>query len=85
SARHLAEGMEGVSGIEVWPVETNLVFFDLKKTGITAQIFHEQLLKRGVRIGIKSKFEMRAVTHLDVSMDQVNRAVDAVADVVARA
>ena len=85
SARRLAEGMEGVSGIEVWPVETNLVFFDLKKTGITAQDFHERLLKRGVRIGIKSKFEMRAVTHLDVSMDQVNRAVDAVADVVARA
>jgi threonine aldolase len=85
SARRLAEGMEGVSGIEVWPVETNLVFFDLKKTGITAQDFHERLLKRGVRIGIKSKFEMRAVTHLDVSMDQVNRAVDAVADVVAGA
>jgi threonine aldolase len=85
SARRLAEGMEGVSGIEVWPVETNLVFFDLKKTGLTAQDFHERLLKRGVRIGIKSEFEMRAVTHLDVSMDQVNRAVDAVADVVAGA
>ena len=85
SARRLAEGMEGVSGIDVWPVETNLVFFDLKKTGLTAQDFHERLLKRGVRIGIKSKYEMRAVTHLDVSMDQVNRAVDAVADVVAEA
>ncbi len=85
SARRLAEGMEGVSGIDVWPVETNLVFFDLKKTGLTAQDFHERLLERGVRIGIKSKYEMRAVTHLDVSMDQVNRAVDAVADVVAEA
>ena len=45
----------------------------------------DRLLKRGVRIGIKSKYEMRAVTHLDVSMDQVNRAVDAVADVGAEA
>jgi threonine aldolase len=85
SARRFADGIAYVSGIEVWPVETNLVFFNLKNTGLTAQDFHERLLERGVRIGIKSEFEMRAVTHLDVSMDQVDRAVDAVAEVVAGA
>ena len=85
TARRFAEGLDGVSGIEVWPVETNLVFFNVKGTGLTAHDFHERLLERGVRIGVKNDNEMRAVTHLDVSMAQVERAVDAVAGVVARA
>lgn len=83
SARLLADGIAAIPGIDPWPVETNLVFFNVEKTGLTAADFHERLQDRGVRIGIKDKYEMRAVTHLDVSPEQVVRAAEAVADVAA--
>ena len=83
SAKLLADGIAAIPGIDPWPVETNLVFFNVEKTGLTAADFHERLQDRGVRIGIKDKYEMRAVTHLDVTPEQVVRAAEAVADVAA--
>ena len=49
------------------------------------KIFHERLLERGVRIGIKNEYEMRAVTHLDVDPGEIAQAADAVAQVAAAA
>ncbi|HAA93095.1 MAG TPA: low specificity L-threonine aldolase [Rhodospirillaceae bacterium] len=84
-ATKFADGLSGVDGIDLWPVETNLVFFSVERTGLDANDFHEKLLERGVRIGVKNRQEMRAVTHLDVSSDQVARAAEAVAEVAAAA
>lgn len=82
-AKIFADYISNVEGIEIWPVETNLVFFSVRGTGITAPVFHEKLLERGVRIGIKNQYEMRAVTHLDVDSSEIERAAKAVAQVVA--
>ena len=84
-AKRFADKISGIAGIELWPVETNLVFFNVKETGLTAKIFHERLLERGVRIGIKNEYEMRAVTHLDVDSGEIAQAADAVAQVAAAA
>ncbi len=84
-AKRFADKISGIAGIELWPVETNLVFFNVKETGLTAKIFHEKLLERGVRIGIKNEYEMRAVTHLDVDSAEIAQAADAVAQVAAAA
>ena len=84
-AKRFADNISNIAGIQLWPVETNLVFFNVKETGLTAKIFHERLLERGVRIGIKDKYEMRAVTHLDVDSAEIAQAADAVAQVAAAA
>jgi threonine aldolase len=84
NARRLAEGLAGLPGIKLDPgaVETNLVFFDL--TGdLDAGVFVERLLARGVRMGAMGPRTVRAVTHLDVSAAQVERAFAGARDVLA--
>ena len=76
NAHRLAEGLAGLPGVAIDPatVETNLVFFDL--TGaIDAATAVERLLARGVRMGALGPRTVRAVTHLDVSAAQVERAL----------
>jgi threonine aldolase len=82
NARRLAEGLAGLPGIALDPksVETNIVFFDL--TGhLDAPAAVEALLARGVRMGALGARTIRAVTHLDVSAVQIERALDAAREV----
>ena len=67
--------------VEVEPVETNMVFFDVSRSGLTAADMHQRLLARGVRIGASARYRMRAVTHLDVTREQIEQAADILADV----
>jgi threonine aldolase len=78
NARRLAEGLAELPGVDLDPktVETNIVFFDV--TGnLDAPALVEALLARGVRMGAMGSRTIRAVTHLDVSAAQIERAVEA--------
>jgi len=76
NARRLAEGLAELPGIVVDPasVETNIVIFDVPRD---AEAAITALLARGVRMGAMGPRTIRAVTHLDVSPAQVERALDA--------
>ncbi len=84
NARLFAERLADVPGIAVEPeaVETNIVFFDVGGTGLTADQVAERLADHGVRIGPMGEGLMRAVTHLDVTTEQVAKAAAAVRAVV---
>ena len=84
NARMFAEYVANLPGVAVDmdSVQTNMVFFDVSGTGMTAAEVHERLLKRGVRIGENDKYRMRVVTHLDVTRDHVATAAEALRDVV---
>ena len=76
NARRLAEGLAALPGIALDPatVETNIVIFEL--TGaLDARAAEQRLLERGVRMGAMGPRLVRAVTHLDVSAAQVERAL----------
>ena len=83
NARRLAEGLAEIPNVVLDPkqVETNLVFFDLA-TSNAAEV-EERLQAEGVRIGAMSDQQMRAVTHLGVDGDDIERALQAVAAVLA--
>lgn len=87
NAQILARGLAEIRGIEidVAHVETNLVFFDVAGTGLTAEEVVDRLLARGVRVGAITRTQLRAVTHLDVSQADVERAVSIMQDVLGRA
>ena len=57
-------------------VETNIVFFDVAGLGITAKEAVERLNAHNVRMGATGRTLIRAVTHLDVSQSDVERAVE---------
>ena len=87
NAQLFAERIANLPGVRIDPdkIETNMVFFDVSQTGMTAAEVHERLLKRGVRIGENDRYRMRVVTHLDVTRDQVSKAAEAVRDVIIEA
>ncbi len=84
NARLFADRLADVPGIAVEPeaVETNIVFFDVGGTGLTADQAAERLADHGVRIGPMGEGLIRAVTHLDVTAAQVAVAAAAVKAVV---
>ena len=82
NARLFAERIATIDGITVEAAETNMVFFDVEDTGLTAAEVNDRLLGHGVRIGENDRYRMRAVTHLDVSRAQIEEAAEVLADMV---
>jgi len=82
NARRLADGLAALPGVRVDPrtIETNIVFFDLTGS-LTAPAAVERMLARGVRMGALGARTIRAVTHLDVSADGIERALAVARDV----
>ena len=81
NARILARGLAEIEGIAVEPVETNLIFFDVSGMGVTAETFNALLREKGLRISVLGKTRGRAVTHLDVSREQVKEGLDIIRQV----
>jgi threonine aldolase len=79
-ARRLAAGLAELPGIAVDAdrVETNIVIFDVGATGLTGEAFAARALRsHGVRFSVIAPTTVRAVTHLDVPSDGVERALEA--------
>lgn len=81
-ARILAEEISDLPGIQVEMPETNMVFFDVKDLGMTAQEFGAKTLEHGVRLSSGGPTRIRAVTHIDVSRAGIDQAIRAIRSVV---
>jgi threonine aldolase len=82
-AKRLGGCLSKLDGVVVTnePVETNLVFFDISKSGKNAfEVMHEAR-ERGLLLLPESFHEMRAVTHLDVSKQDIEEAIGIFKDI----
>ena len=80
-ARQLAEGLAALPGIRLNPkeVETNIVVFDVRGTGLSGDAFGARTLgSHGVRFSVLGPTTVRAVTHLDIPPTGIDRALEAV-------
>jgi threonine aldolase len=71
NARRLAEGLQGLAGVSVATPQTNMVFVDLapqKAPGVVERLRAAGVLCTGL-------YRLRLVTHLDVSADDIERAI----------
>jgi len=78
NAQHLAQGLANLRGIDIDPkrVETNLVFFHLTpESGWTAPDLARAVREQGIEIGAFGPTLIRAVTHLDVSREDIDQAL----------
>ncbi len=82
-ARRLADGLALVPGVRVTAPETGIVMIDVAGTGRTPAELLQGLAARGVRMVPFGPTRIRAVLHLEVDDDGVDRAVAAFAAVVA--
>jgi len=85
NARYLAERLQVIDGIRVFPVETNIVIFDVSETGLSPKDISAALKQRGVQMNGVNDRLMRAVTHYDVTKEQCAEAIDALEEVATTA
>lgn len=85
-ARRLAEGLAAIEAVDVdlKEVPTNMVFFRLRN-GLDHTRMVEEFSRRGVRMLAQRYGVIRAVTHLDVSHDQIEQALNVCREVLAGA
>lgn len=86
NAQRMAEAIRSLDALRLEPetVDTNLVFFQVTPAWGTATEFASLLGKRGVLMLATSPTTIRAVTHLDVSAADVDRAIHAIEAVACR-
>ncbi|MGI8818739.1 MAG: threonine aldolase family protein [Gemmatimonadales bacterium] len=79
-ARQLAVGLAEIRGLTLAPelVKTNIVIFDVAGTGLSGDAFASRTLSgHAVRFSVLGPTTVRAVTHLDIPPDGVERALEA--------
>jgi threonine aldolase len=77
NAKSLARGLAQIEGVVVEEPDTNLVFFDIKGTGVSVEQLQRRLAMQGIMVsGLGGR--VRACTHLDVTADMIPEAVSAI-------
>jgi len=83
-AKLLSEQLQTVIGIHIDQeyVQTNIVIIDIRERKESSGEILKQLSAKGVLLSEMGNTTLRAVTHLNVSMEQINRAVDIIKSVL---
>ena len=84
-ARTLAEGLAGIPVFSVEQPETNIVMVDVTDDAFTASALAASLEEEGVLLHALGPRRIRAVTHLELDDADIERALGAFEDAVARA
>ncbi len=82
NARTLAAGLAEVPGLAVEEPETNLVFFDTRASGLTADTLAARVRREGLSVSTVGTYRVRACTHLDVDAAGVDTAVQIIAGAI---
>jgi threonine aldolase len=75
-AKQLGAALAGLPGVRINPehIETNIVVFDISETGRTAEEVLSRLKHEGLLLVPFGPATLRAVTHLDVTSEQIEHA-----------
>lgn len=77
NAKILAQGFAQIKGFQIDPesVETNIVIVDVSESGYSVMEVVEKLRQNGVLVVSFGRTYIRAVTHLDITKDQIIEAI----------
>jgi threonine aldolase len=84
NARRLAEGLAEMPGVHIDPsqVQTNIVIFALARDDLSPPAFVERMRERGVWLLAIGGLELRAVTHYQVSAQDIETALAAAREIL---
>jgi threonine aldolase len=79
NAKKLAEGLAEIPDISIDPqqIKTNIVFFDLTRANMTSEQLVERLEAEGVRMLPVGPQRLRAVTHYQITADDIDYTLGA--------
>jgi threonine aldolase len=85
-AAYLARELAGIPGfvVDLESVQTNIVIIDVERSGLLPEEILARLRERDVLLTPGNYMGLRAVTHLDVSMEQVKRAAAIIREIMGR-
>jgi threonine aldolase len=81
-ARRLAAGAAEIEGLAADPPDTNIVMIRVRRDDLDPAALSAALERDGVLILPGGSRRLRAVTHLDVSDEGIDRAIEALARAV---
>jgi threonine aldolase len=84
NAHYLAQGLSKIPGVSIDPkkVVTNILIFDVARSGRDAADVCGALAEHGVLCGATSKSAIRMVTHFDVDRASIDRALAVISNVL---
>jgi threonine aldolase len=84
NAKFLAHGLAEIPGIKIDPdkVVTNILFFDVSATGLSAPEVSKQLAVKGILANAVNPKTLRMVTHCDVDRQGCARGLDVLRSIV---
>ncbi len=85
NAARLAQGIAGLNGLEVdlAGVQTNIVYFDVVRAGLSAETLVTRLAGKGVRMLCSGPGRVRAVTHYGIERNDIDEALSALTGLMA--
>jgi len=77
NAKRLALGLKEITGTTVNPdhVETNIIIFGVAGTGMTSPALRDAMQQEGILMNALGNNQIRLVTHLDVSREDIDKAL----------
>ena len=84
NARKLAEGLAAIKGLSIAPelINSNIVFFKITRADLTPQELTRRLKDEGVLVGPKEPDQIRAVTHYQISSNDIDYALNIIRKVL---
>ncbi len=83
-AKRLAEGLAGLPGIEVAPVTTNILYFQVMEgASKSPKQIDSDLAERGVLVNSRGGGRFRAVTHHGIGDEDIERTIEVMMGVAA--
>ena len=84
NARKLADGLAEMPGLSIDPslIKTDIVYFEVKKDGMTVEELVNKLEEQGVRMLPVGPGRIRAVTHYHITSDDIDYALGAFSKVL---
>jgi threonine aldolase len=83
-ARKLADGVRRIGAFRVSSPDTNIVMVEIESHFASIETVMTMLQNRGIRVSQFGPRKMRAVTHLDIDDEGIERAIAAFEEIAAR-
>jgi len=83
-AQKLARGLAEIPGLSIDPdqVPTNILFFEVTRAGMTPRDFVQRIEAKGVRMLPTVARKVRAVTHYQITSEDIDQALGAIAKIM---
>jgi threonine aldolase len=84
NAKKLAIGLAEITGISINPdhIQTNIVFFEITREGMTPEEFVQRLDADGIRMLPVGPGKVRAVTHYHITSEDIDQALSVISNVM---